>query len=262
MSTQSENGAASGKRLAGRVAIVTGAGTGVGQGIAEVFAEEGAALVLVGRTLENLQETGRAIEKAGGQVRCVQGSIADPATAERAVSEAISAFGRLDIVVNNAHSFTPTLPLEDTPIEDFRTHMDSGYLGAVYFMRAAFQHLRERGGSIINVGSSNGMTGRALFAPYGAAKEAMRALSRIAAREWGKYKIRVNMLHPFSVSKIADSYFKENPELEQEVLKETSLGYMGNAHLDIAPVAVFLASDDSRYVTGETIRAEGGMGMV
>src|SRR5262245_4536707 len=110
--------ASSQTRLAGRTAIVTGAGTGIGQGIAVAFAKEGANLVLVGRSVNTLQETSGLIEKAGAKVRLVQGSVSDKPTAEKAVAEAVSAFGRLDIVVNNAHSFTPNLPLDQTPDED------------------------------------------------------------------------------------------------------------------------------------------------
>jgi NAD(P)-dependent dehydrogenase (short-subunit alcohol dehydrogenase family) len=253
------SGAAGNGRLSGRVAIITGAGTGIGQGCAIAFAKQGADIVIVGRTLDTLQETVEAVKAVGGRIHCVQGSVSDRDTATRAVGEAISTFGRLDIVMNNAHSFTPTLSLEATPEEDFRTHMESGYFGTVYFMQAAFPQLKDKGGSIINVGSIAGTEGHQFFAPYAGAKEAIRALSRVASRDWGQHKIRVNVIVPSSVSKISTEYFAANPEFEKATMAKIPLGYLGDPERDIGGVALFLASDDSRYVTGRTIQVDGGM---
>jgi NAD(P)-dependent dehydrogenase (short-subunit alcohol dehydrogenase family) len=256
MSMQTAN--SSPLRLAGRCAIVTGAGTGIGQGISLALAKEGAALVIVGRSLGPLEETKALVEAAGGQVRLVQGSVADAETASRAVGEAVAAFGRLDVLVNNAHSFSPTLPLDQTPEADVRMHMESGFMGTYYFMQAAFPQMKERGGSIINFASQAGIQGWANFAPYAAAKEAIRGMSRSASRDWGQYKIRVNVINPASHSKISDEYFAD-PEVLKATLATIPLGYLGDPELDIGRVAVFLASDDSRYLTGQTLNANGGM---
>lgn len=244
--------------LSGRTAIVTGAGTGIGQGIAVAMARQGANLVITGRTLETLQDTVSQVEAAGGKVLPVQGSVADPEAAPRTVKAAVKTFGTLDILVNNAHTFSPPLPLDETPESDLRQHMESGFFGTFYFMRAAFPQMKERGGSIINFGSIAGVQGWPLFSPYAATKEAIRGLSRSAARDWGKYKIRVNVIVPSSHSKISADYFSAPGALE--AFEQTiPLGYLGDPELDIGGVAVFLASDAARYVTGQTLHADGGM---
>ena len=152
------NNAVEGK-LSGRVAIVTGAGSGIGQGIAIALAKEGVRLIIVGRTQETLNKTVDLITPIGTTVHCVQGSVTERDTANRAVSEAVSRFGRLDTLVNNAHTFAPLFSVEETPEADFRTHMESGFYGTLYFMQAAFPHMRERGGSIVNFGSIAGLQG-------------------------------------------------------------------------------------------------------
>lgn len=245
-------------RLAGRTAIITGAGTGVGQGIAVAMARQGASIVICGRTPETLEDTRERVEGVGGQIVCLEGSVADRETAPRIVEEAVRTFGGLEIVVNNAHTFSPTLPMDETPESDFRQHMDSGFFGSVYFMQAAFPHMKEKGGSIINLASIAGVLGWPTFTPYAAAKEAIRGMSRSAARDWGKYKIRVNVIVPSSHSKITDAYFAD-PAAMEAVVATIPLGYMGDPELDIGGVAVFLASDDARYVTGQTLQADGGM---
>lgn len=244
--------------LAGRTAIVTGAGTGIGQGIAVAMAKQGANLVITGRTPETLADTVGRVEAAGGRVLVVEGSVADPAAAPRTVEAAVTMFGGLDVLVNNAHTFSPPLPLDQTPESDMRQHMESGFFGTFYFMQAAFPHMRERGGSIINFGSIAGVQGWPLFSPYAATKEAIRGLSRSAARDWGQYKIRVNVIVPSSHSKISGEYFSAPGALEA-FEKTIPLGYLGDPELDIGGVAVFLASDASRYVTGQTLHADGGM---
>jgi NAD(P)-dependent dehydrogenase (short-subunit alcohol dehydrogenase family) len=246
------------RRLAGRNAIITGAGTGIGQGIAIAMAKEGANITIVGRTLETLNETAAGVERAGGRVLSIQGSVADPDTAPRVVAQTVQTFGGLDIMVNNAHTFSPTLPLDQTSEGDFRQHIESGFFGTFYFMQAAFPHLRERGGAVINFGSMAAVQGWANFSPYAAAKEAIRGLSRSASRDWGKYKIRVNVIVPSSHSKITDAYLAD-PEMMKATIATIPLGYLGDPELDIGRVAVFLASDDARYITGQTIHADGGM---
>ena len=258
MSVESSSTAQTQRALAGRVGIVTGAGTGIGQGTAIALAKQGVDLVIVGRTPDTLQSTIAAVEKTGARIRFVKGSVAERETAERAVAEAISAFGRLDLLVNNAHTFSAYFDLDQTPLENFRIHMESGFFGTLYFMQAAFPHMRERGGSIVNVGSIAGLEGWAMMAPYNTTKEAIRALSRTASRDWGKYKIRVNTIIPSSRSKISDEYLSD-PQILKATLARIPLGYIGDPELDIGRVVVFLASDDSRYVTGETINVSGGM---
>ena len=250
--------AATGRRLEGRTAIITGAGTGIGQGMALAMAKQGAQLVIVGRTAATLEDTRQRVEAVGGKIVCLEGSVADPEVAPRVCARAMAEFGRLDVLVNNAHTFSPTLPLDQTPVSDFRQHMESGFFGTLQFMQAAFPHMRDNGGSIINFGSIAGTVGWPLFTPYAAAKEAIRGMSRSAARDWGKYKIRVNVIVPSSHSKITDEYLSD-PAAMAAVVATIPLGYMGDPELDIGGVAVFLASEEARYVTGQTLNADGGM---
>jgi NAD(P)-dependent dehydrogenase (short-subunit alcohol dehydrogenase family) len=243
------------------VAIVTGAGQGIGRGIALALAREAVDLVIVGRTEEKLQDAAAELERAGASVRTVQGGIEDRETADRAVDEAVSAFGALHILVNNAHSFTTPTTLEDLPEEWFRTNMDTGFFGTLHFMQAAFPRMRERGGSIINFGSYAGTHSSPGYAAYASTKEAIRALSRVASRDWGRYGIRVNVINPAATSPAAERAFARSPGYEEEVLKSISLGYLGDPEADIGRIAVFLAGDDARYVTGQTINADGGRWM-
>jgi NAD(P)-dependent dehydrogenase (short-subunit alcohol dehydrogenase family) len=246
------------KKLLGRTIIVTGAGTGIGQGMAIALAKEGANIVIVGRTMEALQDTRAMLEATGAQVHIVQGSVAEANTATRATAEAVATFGQLHGVINNAHSFTPNLPLDQTPETDLRTHLESGLMGSFHFMKASFPHLKQRGGSIINFASQAGTQGWANFAPYAATKEAIRGLSRSASRDWGQYQIRINVISPASRSKISDEYLKD-PEVMKATLARIPLGFIGDPELDIGRAAVFLMSDDSRYITGETLNVNGGM---
>lgn len=246
------------QRLSGLTALITGAGTGIGQGIAVAMAKQGASIAIVGRTPATLEDTRRRVGEVGGAIICIEGSVADRDTAPRAIAETVEKFGRVDVLVNNAHTFSPTLPMDETPEDDFRQHMESGFFGTYYFMQAAFPHMKGRGGSIINFGSIAGVVGWPMFTPYAAAKEAIRGMSRSAARDWGKHKIRVNVIVPSSHSKITDEYLSD-PAAMAAVVATIPLGYLGDPELDIGGVAVFLASQDARYVTGQTIHADGGM---
>ena len=249
-------------KLAGKVAIVTGGGQGIGLGIARSFAAEGAALVITGRTEAKLQAVVPELEKLGARVALCAGDARRREDAERAVAAAVGRFGRLDILVNNAQSSKPGTPLEESDDETIRLTIESGLYGTIHHMQAAFPHLKLQGGSIINFGSREGIFGGAGFGIYAATKEAIRGVSRVAAREWGKHGIRVNVLCPAALSPIAVKYLAEHPEQAEMYRKEISLGRFGDPEQDIGPAALFLASDDSRYITGQTINVDGGQMML
>lgn len=253
---------AQGRRLDGRVAVVTGAGQGIGEAIARAYAREGAKVIVTGRTLEKLEDVAQGIAEAGGEavpLACLAG---ERTHAERTVAEAISRWGRLDVLVNNAHTFTDYMALEDPRLEDnIRIDMQSGFLGSLQLMQAAFPHMRDAGGgSIINFGSSYGLRCEPGFLAYAASKEAIRTLTKTAAKEWGRHKIRVNTILPSALSPKALWYLEESKSYDAE-LSKVALGYFG-APEDIAPLALFLASDESAYVTGQTIGADGGSTML
>jgi NAD(P)-dependent dehydrogenase (short-subunit alcohol dehydrogenase family) len=249
-------------KLAGRVAIVTGGGQGIGLGIARSFAAAGASLVITGRSEEKLQGVVAELETLGGTVAICPGDTRIRADAERTIRVAIDHFGQLDVLVNNAQSSVPGTPLEDIDDDAIRLTVESGLFGTLHHMQAAFPHLKERGGSIINFGSREGIFGGPGFGIYAATKEGIRGLSRVAAREWGRHKIRVNVLCPAALSPVALKYLDANPEQAEMYRKEISLGYFGDPEADIGPAALFLASDDSRYVTGQTINVDGGQMML
>lgn len=249
-------------KLSGKVAIITGGGQGVGLGIARTFAREGASIVLTGRDADKIARAAKDLEALGGKAAIAPGTAGVRADADAAVRTAIETFGQLDILVNNAQTSKPGTAFEDTDDETMRLTVESGLYGSVHHMQAAFPHMKERGGSIINFGSREGIAGGLGFGLYAATKEGIRGMSRVAAREWGKHKIRVNVICPAALSPIAIKYLEEHPDEAEMYRKEISLGYFGNPEADIGPVALFLASEDSRYVTGQTINADGGLVML
>lgn len=249
-------------RLAGRAAVVTGAAVdGTGFGIAEGLLAEGASVLLCERNREWLDE---AMDRLATRGR-IAGTICDVAQridCQAAIDRAIAEFGRLDVLVNNAAASTPGLLLQDMDDAAIAANLDAALYGTIYMMQAAYPHLRATRGSVINFGSRNGVLGAPGFTIYAAAKEGIRGLSRSAAREWGPDGIRVNVICPTSVGPGVRAYLDSEPGLEQKELEKIPLGYFGTGAAEIAPVAIFLASDESHYVTGQTINVDGGQVML
>lgn len=248
-------------RLAGKVAIVTGGSQGIGLAMARVFAREGAAVVVSSRRADAIETAARDLAASGAQVLGVQADVAQREDVERTIAQTIQRFGRIDILVNNAQS-TRQAKIEDITDDSIALTFGSGLFGTLYHMQAAFPHLRERGGSVINFGTRQGIYGEPGDGIYGANKEGVRALSRSAAREWGRFGIRVNVINPAALSPAAERFLEANPVRMQKYLDEISLGRFGSPDDDIAPIALFLASDEARYVTGQTINADGGQIML
>jgi NAD(P)-dependent dehydrogenase (short-subunit alcohol dehydrogenase family) len=249
--------------LSGKVALITGAGQGVGLGIAQAFAAQGAALVITGRNEERLANAREAIAARGGAVAIFPGDAARRATAKAAVAMAVERFGGLDILVNNAQARRSGVPFEEITEADMALALGSGPIATLVHMQEALPHLKARGGgSIINFGSKMGMQPMVGIASYAAAKEAIRALTRSAAREWGRYAIRVNTLNPASLGDTGQAYFESRPDEFAKLCADVSLGRFGDAETDIGAAAVFLASDAGRYVTGQTLNVDGGQLML
>ena len=173
------------------------------------------------------------------------------------VAETVAAYGRLDALVNNAQSSVQRF-LTDTTDDDVMLAFRSGALGTLYTMQAAFPHLKERGGSIVNFGSSTAITGDASFGSYAMAKEAIRGLSRVAATEWGRYGIRVNTVVPSAMSPAAEEWRDRHPETFAAHVKHTPLGRLGDCEADIGRAVAALVSDDMQYLTGGTLMLGGG----
>lgn len=250
------------KRLQDKVAIVTGGGQGIGAAIAEAYASEGAKVLITGRTFAKVEEIVGKIEAAGGEAIALEALAGDREQSEETVNRAVSEWGRVDILVNNAHSFTDYLPLSDSKMEEnCRIDFQSAFFGSLQLMQLCYPHMvQQGGGSIINMGSSFGIRCEPGFLAYAASKEAIRTLTKTGAREWGKDRIRVNTILPSALSPKARWYLEESGTYEAELAK-VAMGFFGTPE-DIAPTAVFLASDESNFVTGQTICAEGGATML
>lgn len=248
-------------RLDGKVAVVTGGSQGIGYAIAKAYAREGASVVISSRRADAIADAAKRLGADGAKVIGVQADTAVKEDAQRTIAMAADNFGRIDILANNAQATIQGL-IEDISDEAIALTFGSGLHGTLFHMQAALPYLKERGGSILNLGSRQGIYGQPGDGIYGANKEAIRALSRSAAREWGQFGIRVNVLNPAGLSPGAEAFLNADPERAQKYYDEMPLGRFGRLDEDIAPVALFLASDESHYVTGQTINADGGQVML
>jgi 2-hydroxycyclohexanecarboxyl-CoA dehydrogenase len=244
----------------GKTAIVTGAGQGIGRAIATVFAERGANIVINGRTAAKLEAVTAELEAIGAKVVSVVGDVARRQDVDATVAAAVEAFGGVDILINNAQASAGVgarvLEIDD---EQFNTVFGSGALGTLYCMQASHPVMKQRGGGcVINMGSSTAITGDVAFGAYVMTKEAIRGISRVAAREWGRDNIRVNVICPAALSPAAVKFRDDHPEAFDRMLKTVPLGRIGDEVTDIAWSVAALCSDDFKYLTGATLMLDGG----
>lgn len=245
--------------LTGRIALVTGAGQGVGLGIARALAKAGAGIGVLDIDPIRADAAAANLATLGVPVHPLTADVADEHQVAAAVATLIDTAGRIDIVVNNAHTVIPgrVLDIDEAALE---TVWGTGFLGAFNVCHAVRPHLRD-GASVINIVSSVMLkTDTSGFAMYAATKSAMRSLTRTLAMEWGSAGIRVNALSPQTTSPSWESWSAANAAAAAVILTEIPMGYVGEAEADVGPVAVFLASDASRYVTGSLVLADGGRG--
>jgi 3-oxoacyl-[acyl-carrier protein] reductase len=247
------------KKLEGKVAVVTGASKGIGAGIAKALADEGAAVVV--NYSSSQQDAGRVVAEItgrGGRAIAVQGDVSKQAHIERLFSEAKKAYGRLDILVNNAGVYEFS-PLEGVTEDLFHKHFNVNVLGLLLTTKEAVKHMGPEGGSVINIGSGASSMRPPNSAVYTATKAAVDAITGVLAKELGPRKIRVNSINPGMIETegvhaagIAGSDFQKMVETQ------APLGRVGQPD-DISPTAVFLASSDSKYMTGEALLVSGGL---
>lgn len=245
-------------RLEGKVAIVTGSGQGVGRGIALTLGKEGARVVVVGRTLSKCQRTAAEVESAGGTAMPLACDVTRRDDVNAVVAETVRAFGAVDILVNNVAQSRVGISVESTSDDDISLAFSSAVLATLYFMQACFPHLKKSGGKVVNLGSTAGIVGQTGQTSYAIAKEGVRALSRVAAREWGRYGITVNVLCPFADSPGNKQWAEAYPDKVDKTLATMPIKRIGSCEDDIGRTALFLASPDSDYITGQTIMADGG----
>lgn len=245
------------KKLAGKVAVVTGASKGIGAGIAKALAAEGAFVVVnYASSKAGAEKVVSAITAAGGKAVAVGGDVSKAAEAKGIIEAAIKTFGRLDILVNNSGVYE-FAPLEAVTEEQFHRIFNINVLGAILTTQAAVKHIGE-GGSIINIGSGVSRITPANSAVYTGTKGALDAITGVLSRELGPRKIRVNSINPGVVeTEGTHTGGIIGSDLEKGFVAGTPLGRTGQVG-DIAPIAVFLASDDSRWLTGEQLLATGG----
>ncbi|KVQ06341.1 glucose 1-dehydrogenase [Burkholderia ubonensis] len=245
-------------KLAGKVAIVTGGSKGIGAAIARALAAEGAAVVVnYASSKAGADAVVSAIVEAGGRAVAVGGDVSKAADAQRIVDTAIDTYGRLDVLVNNSGVYE-FAPIEAITEEHYRRQFDTNVLGVLLTTQAAVKHLGE-GASIINISSVVTSITPPATAVYSGTKGAVDAITGVLAIELGPRKIRVNAINPgMVVTEGTHSAGIIGSDLETQVLGETPLGRLGQPD-DIASVAVFLASDDARWMTGERLVASGGL---
>ncbi len=246
-------------RLQDRICIVTGAGQGIGRGIARRYAREGAKLLVAEFNPDSGQSTVQELEKLGAEAAFIQTDVGERDQVEAMVAEAIERWGRIDVLVNNAWSSRSQGGRiewidDDTLDQAWRV----GFLSSFWSMTACFPHMKaQAGGSIINLCSLNGVNAHMFTVHYNTAKEALRTLTRTAAVEWGRHQIRCNVICPAAATEAYQAFKNANPETAAVMLEQNPMGRMGDPEDDIGGIALFLASDDSKYLSGNTLFADG-----
>jgi meso-butanediol dehydrogenase/(S,S)-butanediol dehydrogenase/diacetyl reductase len=247
--------------LAGKVAIVTGAGQGVGQGIALALARRGVRIAAQGRTRSKVDETCHLIEERGGTGIAIAGNVKDPADLARCVETTVKELGGIQILVNNAQE-VPLGTLNQLSDEAFQAGWESGPLATFRMMRLCYPHLKGDG-SIVNLGSTSARRwDAAAYGAYAAVKEAIRSLSAAAATEWGGDGIRTNVIMPHAKSPALAAWTESNPEEAAAFVATIPMGRIGECEEDIGEFVAFLCSDAARYVSGQTIAVDGGQAYV
>lgn len=260
--------------LTGKTAVITGAGRAVlsdgrcgsiGYGIATAYAKEGANLVITGRNVKKLEDAKEELERLYGiKVLIIQADVnagADnEAVVKSVVDKTVKTFGHIDVLINNAQASASGVPLKDHTIEQFNLALYSGLYATFHYMKACYPYLKETKGSVINFASGAGLFGNFGQCAYAAAKEGIRGLTRVAATEWAPDGINVNIICPLAWTAQLEQFQTAYPEAYKANVHTPPAGHFGDAELEIGRVCVQLASPDFKYMTGETLTLEGGLG--
>jgi len=242
-----------------RVVIVTGAGQGIGRGVALHLGKHGASIVVAEWKQHRAERTVAELTDLGVPALAVVCDIMHREQIDAMVAQTLDHFGKVDALVNNAQTFRPQAPLATVSEEDVDVFYTSGVKASLWAMQAVHPHMQAAGwGRIVNFASAAGITGMRGYGAYNASKEAIRALTRTAAREWGRDGIVVNCIAPGAASKRGQDSAARNTEAYEQFIREHPIGRQGDPEDDIGPVVLFLCSDACRYLTGQTLMVDGG----
>ena len=261
--------------LKGKTAIITGGGRAVlkdgscgsiGYGIATAYAKEGANLVITGRNMQKLLDAKEELERLYGiQVLAVQADVAagqdNEAVVQNVIDKAIETFGDIHVLINNAQASASGVSLAEKTTKQFDLAIYSGLYATFYYLKACYPHLKKTKGTVINFASGAGLFGNFGQSSYAAAKEGIRGLSRVAATEWGADGINVNVVCPLAWTAQLENWADQYPEAFEVNVTMPPMGHYGDVEKEIGRACVALASPDLKYLTGETITLEGGLGL-
>jgi NAD(P)-dependent dehydrogenase (short-subunit alcohol dehydrogenase family) len=252
-------------RLDGKVAVITGATSGIGRGVARRFVREGCTVYVAARSEDAGRETEAELRALipGAKATFISADLGDRDQITGVVRQAVAETGRLDILVNNGQGIPPNRSLLNKPDEDFEYALRTGLFATKWMMTEAFPTMRDQGGGcIINVSSSYGVQSGANTGDYSATKEAIRSITRTAANEWGRYGIRVNVINPAAESAGLKNWAKANPEFYRQSLRIIPLKRYGDPEADLGGLMLALASEEARFITGQTFCGDGGLLML
>lgn len=261
--------------LQGKTVIITGGGRAtladgscgsIGYGIATAYAKEGANIVITGRNVAKLEDAKKELEeKYGIKVLPIQADVSSGSnneeTVKNVIKQTVDAFGRIDVLINNAQASASGVTIADHTTEQFDLAIYSGLYATFYYMQACYPYLKETKGTVINFASGAGLFGNYGQCAYAAAKEGIRGLTRVAATEWGRDGINANVVCPLAWTVQLENFEKAYPEAFKANVKMPPMGHYGNVETEIGRVCVQLANPDFKYMSGETITLEGGMGL-
>ena len=249
--------------MKGKVAIITGGGKGggIGYGLSTAFAKEGVNLVVTGRNVKKLTDAKEELERLYGvQVLAMQCDGGVEEQVAHVVEETVKTFGRIDFVINNAQNSASGVPLAEHTKEQFDQAVYSGLYATFFYMKHCYPYLKETKGSVVNFASGAGLFGKPGQSSYAAAKEGIRGMTRVAATEWGPDGINVNVVCPLAWTAALENFQEAYPDAFTANVHMPPMGHYGNVETEIGRVVVQLASPDFKFMSGETLTLEGGMG--